>query len=70
MGRTAHHRKVAAGTTNMTLRPAMTRAQSIEAIQVGLDTVDAEYARGLDVICLGEMGHRRDHSCVCDRGGL
>jgi nicotinate-nucleotide--dimethylbenzimidazole phosphoribosyltransferase len=50
------HRKVAPGTANMTLGPAMTRAQAIEAIQVGLDTVEAEYARGLDVVCLGEMG--------------
>ncbi len=50
------HRKVAPGTANMTLGPAMTRAQAIEAITVGLNTVEAEYARGLDVICLGEMG--------------
>jgi nicotinate-nucleotide--dimethylbenzimidazole phosphoribosyltransferase len=50
------HRKVAPGTANMALGPAMTRAQVLQAIAVGLDVVDAEAARGLDVICLGEMG--------------
>lgn len=50
------HRKVAPGTANMSLGPAMTRAQTLQAIGVGLDVVDAEFARGLDVICLGEMG--------------
>jgi nicotinate-nucleotide--dimethylbenzimidazole phosphoribosyltransferase len=50
------HRNVAPGTANMALGPAMTRAQALQAIAVGLDVVDAESARGVDVICLGEMG--------------
>jgi nicotinate-nucleotide--dimethylbenzimidazole phosphoribosyltransferase len=50
------HRKVAPGTANMALGPAMTRAQALQAIGVGLDMVGAEAPRGLDVICLGEMG--------------
>jgi len=50
------HRKVAPGTANMALGPAMTRAQMFQAIAVGLDVVDLESARGVDVICLGEMG--------------
>jgi nicotinate-nucleotide--dimethylbenzimidazole phosphoribosyltransferase len=50
------HQKVARGTANMALGPAMTRAQVLQAIAVGLDVVDAESARGVDVICLGEMG--------------
>jgi nicotinate-nucleotide--dimethylbenzimidazole phosphoribosyltransferase len=50
------HRKVAPGTANMTLGPAMTRAQALLAIVVGLDVVEAESVRGVDVICLGEMG--------------
>jgi nicotinate-nucleotide--dimethylbenzimidazole phosphoribosyltransferase len=50
------HRKVAPGTASMVLGPAMTRAQAEDAIGVGLDVVDAESARGVDVICLGEMG--------------
>jgi nicotinate-nucleotide--dimethylbenzimidazole phosphoribosyltransferase len=50
------HRKVAPGTASMVLGPAMTRAQAEDAIGVGLDVVDAESVRGVDVICLGEMG--------------
>ena len=50
------HRKVARGTANMALGPAMTRAQALQAIAVGLDVVEAEYARAVEVICLGEMG--------------
>jgi len=34
----------------------MTHALALQAIAVGLDVVDAEFARGVDVICLGEMG--------------
>jgi len=50
------HRKVAPGTANMALGPAMTHAQMLHTIAVGLDVVDAEFALGVDVICLGEMG--------------
>jgi nicotinate-nucleotide--dimethylbenzimidazole phosphoribosyltransferase len=50
------HRKVAPGTANSTLGPAMTRQHAGAAIQVGLDVVEQERANGLDVICLGEMG--------------
>ncbi len=50
------HRKVAPGTRNMAHGPAMTRAQAVQAIEVGLDTVEAEAERGIDVVCLGEMG--------------
>ena len=50
------HRKVTPGTANMALGPLMTRAEALQAIAVGLDVVDAESARGMDVIGLGEMG--------------
>ncbi|HYL72514.1 MAG TPA: nicotinate-nucleotide--dimethylbenzimidazole phosphoribosyltransferase, partial [Candidatus Dormibacteraeota bacterium] len=50
------HRKVAPGTANMAHGPAMTRAQALQAIGVGVDLVEAESALGVDVICLGEMG--------------
>jgi nicotinate-nucleotide--dimethylbenzimidazole phosphoribosyltransferase len=50
------HRNVAPGTANMVLGPAMTRTQALQAIAVGLDVVDMEAMRGLDVVCLGEMG--------------
>jgi nicotinate-nucleotide--dimethylbenzimidazole phosphoribosyltransferase len=50
------HRNVAPGTANMAVGPAMTRPQAVHAIAVGLDLVQAESARGIDVIGLGEMG--------------
>jgi len=49
-------RKVAAGTANMALGPAMTRAQAEAAVQVGLDVVAAEIDRGLDLVATGDMG--------------
>jgi nicotinate-nucleotide--dimethylbenzimidazole phosphoribosyltransferase len=50
------HRKVARGTANLALGPAMTHAQTLQAIGVGCEVIEAEWARGLDVVCLGEMG--------------
>jgi nicotinate-nucleotide--dimethylbenzimidazole phosphoribosyltransferase len=47
------HRKVAFGTANLAHGPAMTRAQALDAIGVGLDLATLDAA---DVICLGEMG--------------
>jgi nicotinate-nucleotide--dimethylbenzimidazole phosphoribosyltransferase len=47
-------KKVAPGTQNFTRGPAMTRAQAREAIEAGIDLVEAE--RGLDLIGTGEMG--------------
>ncbi len=50
------HRKVAPGTANLALGPAMTHAQTLQAIGMGCEVIEAEWARGLDVVCLGEMG--------------
>ena len=36
--------------------PAMTRAQAEEAINVGLDVVRGEIAKGLDLVATGDMG--------------
>jgi nicotinate-nucleotide--dimethylbenzimidazole phosphoribosyltransferase len=49
-------RKVAYGSANLAVGPALSHAQAAQAIQVGLDVVEAEVAHGLDVVCLGEMG--------------
>ncbi len=49
-------RKVARGTQNMVRGPAMTPTQAEEAIAVGLDIVEEEFAKGLDVIATGDMG--------------
>jgi len=50
------HCKVRAGTANMAIGPAMTRDEALRAIQVGLDLVEEEAGRGLDIIGTGEMG--------------
>src|SRR5713226_503051 len=49
-------RKVAAGTANMALGPAMTRKQAEAAVQVGLDVIADEIERGLDLVATGDMG--------------
>ena len=50
------HHKIAPGTQNMALGPAMTRAQAETAINVGLEVVNAEIAKGLDLVATGDMG--------------
>ncbi|MEX2223785.1 MAG: nicotinate-nucleotide--dimethylbenzimidazole phosphoribosyltransferase [Candidatus Rokuibacteriota bacterium] len=49
-------RKVAFGTADMTRGPAMTPAQCRQAIEAGIALVEAEHARGADLIATGEMG--------------
>lgn len=49
-------RKVAYGTANMLKGPAMTREQAEQAIQVGIDVVNAEIDAGLDLVATGDMG--------------
>ncbi len=48
--------KVAPGTQDMTLGPAMTRDQAIQAIEAGIGLVEAERAHGADLVGTGEMG--------------
>jgi nicotinate-nucleotide--dimethylbenzimidazole phosphoribosyltransferase len=49
--------RIAAGTANMTLGPAMDRAAMLRAVGVGLGIVnDLRSAGGIDVLGLGEMG--------------
>ena len=49
-------RKVALGTANMAQGPAMSRAQTEQAIQVGSQVLLAEVERGLDLVATGDMG--------------
>lgn len=51
-----HQRKIAPGTGNIAVGPAMTRIQAEAAIQTGIEIVEAEIERGLDVVATGEMG--------------
>ena len=50
------NRKVALGTANMAQGPAMTRAQAVQALEVGIEVVERELARGLDIVGTGDMG--------------
>ncbi len=49
-------RKVAFGTANMALEPAMTHAQMLEAIQAGIDVFNAQRDEGVDLVATGDMG--------------
>lgn len=49
-------RKIAYGTQNFTKGPAMTRAEAIKAILVGIDFVGELKQEGYQIICTGEMG--------------
>jgi len=44
------------GTQNMTQGLAMTRIQAVDTIEAGISVVEAEVARGLDIIGTGDMG--------------
>lgn len=44
------------GTKNMTRGPAMTRQQALDAIEAGIAVVEAEIAKGLDIVGTGDMG--------------
>jgi nicotinate-nucleotide--dimethylbenzimidazole phosphoribosyltransferase len=48
--------KVMRGTRNQAQGPAMTRAEAEQAIQVGIDVLNEEAARGLDIVATGDMG--------------
>ena len=49
-------KKVAHGTANMTKGPAMTREQAEQAILAGVEVVEAEVEKGLDIVGTGDMG--------------
>jgi nicotinate-nucleotide--dimethylbenzimidazole phosphoribosyltransferase len=50
------NRKIAYGTMNMMKGPAMTREQTIKAIEVGIETIDDLVREGYDLFGTGEMG--------------
>ena len=49
-------RKVMCGTRNLARGPAMTRAEAQQAIQVGIDILQEEAEKGLDLVATGDMG--------------
>jgi nicotinate-nucleotide--dimethylbenzimidazole phosphoribosyltransferase len=50
------HRKVARGTRNFAKGPAMTRAEALAALQVGIDLADGCKTEGIGLVGTGEMG--------------
>jgi len=48
--------KIANGTRNMRRGPAMDRLQAEESIHAGIEVAEAEIAKGLDLLAIGEMG--------------
>jgi nicotinate-nucleotide--dimethylbenzimidazole phosphoribosyltransferase len=49
-------KKVAKGTRNMAQGPAMTRAQAVRSLEVGVDVLEEELPRGIDICGVGDMG--------------
>ena len=49
-------RRVALGTRNIALGPAMTAEQAVTAIETGIEVIGAEAAKGLDIVGTGDMG--------------
>lgn len=49
-------RRIGLGTANISKNPAMTREQGTESILSGIEIVEAEIARGLDIVGTGDMG--------------
>jgi nicotinate-nucleotide--dimethylbenzimidazole phosphoribosyltransferase len=55
-----HHallsRKIACGTSDMASGPAMSGEQAMKSIEVGLEIVEQEIKKGLDIVGTGDMG--------------
>jgi len=49
-------RKVMCGTRNLAQGPAMTPAEAESSLQVGVDVLNEEAERGLDIVATGDMG--------------
>lgn len=60
-------RKVAPGTRNIASGPAMTREQAVKAIETGIEIVNNEGAKGLDIVGTGDMGigNTTPSSAIC-----
>jgi nicotinate-nucleotide--dimethylbenzimidazole phosphoribosyltransferase len=61
-------RKVAAGTRNIGQGPAMTLEQAIQAIETGIEIVNKEIDKGLDIVGTGDMGigNTTASSAICN----
>lgn len=60
-------KKIAPGTADMSLGPAMTLAQARQAVETGIDIVEQEIRKGLDIVGTGDMGigNTTSSSAIC-----
>lgn len=60
-------RKVAPGTSDMTMGPAMSRPEALRSIAAGIEVVEEEVDNGLDIVGTGDMGigNTTPSSAVC-----
>ena len=60
-------RKIAFGTRNMAKEPAMSREQALRAIVSGIEVINDEVAKGLDIVGVGDMGigNTTPSSAIC-----
>jgi nicotinate-nucleotide--dimethylbenzimidazole phosphoribosyltransferase len=60
-------RKIAPGTKNIALGPAMSREQAIKSLETGIEIVTSEVSRGLDIVGTGDMGigNTTPSSAIC-----
>jgi nicotinate-nucleotide--dimethylbenzimidazole phosphoribosyltransferase len=49
-------KQIAGGTRNMARGPAMTREQALRSLTAGIEVIEEEADRGLDILGVGEMG--------------
>lgn len=50
------HRRIAEGTADMSLGPAMSREQAIRSLEAGIQVLEEERSRGLHAVGTGDMG--------------
>jgi len=60
-------KKIAFGTRNMAKEPAMSRQQALRAIEAGIEVINEEVAKGLDIVGVGDMGigNTTPSSAIC-----
>lgn len=49
-------KKIGYGTKNMTQGPAMSKEEAIASIEAGIEVFEVEYAKGIDIVGIGDMG--------------
>lgn len=60
-------KRVGPGTSDISTGPAMTREQAVESVLAGIEVVEDELAKGLDIVGTGDMGigNTTPSSAIC-----